>query len=445
VQINQNSVHNNRQDGKKLAIIIGINDYEADGIPMLAGAENDAHELCELLKSNQFEVADTHFLTGQKATNKAILKAISNIFRKETECNLVLFYFSGHGIMDESNQGYIAPYDIDADDPFVGGINMDEIRSVIYGSKVAQKASIAIIIDCCYAGRVIEGTKEGMRNKHLHSFFKDQIEKVVDSSDAGKGKLILASSEEDALSREKDNCQDSFKTNFHSHGAFSFFLLECLHGKAADKETGIVTFDSLRRYIENQMEAEKKQKPIYNAGGRGLEDIRIAISTEQHKKRTLELIESAESQIANDNIQTLANASKTVAQLIEHLHNSDHPDVIRLINEIQNGLKKYKEKALAWLLTNDGSIVSQRIREIDGNLYQSLFRMAYEISFENLKKIEPINLRLLIILSDVSINGTSYDSPSDPNLEILMIRLKAATTSPASLMPRQLTQMDRGT
>ena len=49
-----------------------------------------------------------------------------------------------------------------------------------------------------------------------------------------EGKIILASSEADAVSREKNNCKHNENDSPHSHGAFSFHLIEGLDGKAAD-------------------------------------------------------------------------------------------------------------------------------------------------------------------------------------------------------------------
>jgi uncharacterized caspase-like protein len=63
--------------------------------------------------------------------------------------HLVILYFSGQGIVDENKEGYLAPYDMDPEDPFLYGINMKELRNVI--SKSKNKASVVMILDCCYA------------------------------------------------------------------------------------------------------------------------------------------------------------------------------------------------------------------------------------------------------------------------------------------------------
>ena len=112
--------------GKK-AIVIGINNYQSppDG-KNLQGAENDAKEICKILKKNGFEIADNDLLLGDKATYRAISKSINDTFRKRVSYGTILFYFSGHGFTDENNVVYIAPYDIDPNDPYVCGISIEE-------------------------------------------------------------------------------------------------------------------------------------------------------------------------------------------------------------------------------------------------------------------------------------------------------------------------------
>ena len=59
-------------------------------------------------------------MRGKDATYKNISKALAELFRKlaDKSTDLILFYFSGHGFVDEeTKQAYIAPYDFDPDDP----------------------------------------------------------------------------------------------------------------------------------------------------------------------------------------------------------------------------------------------------------------------------------------------------------------------------------------
>jgi uncharacterized caspase-like protein len=142
---------NEEEKEKRKAIIIGINRYEADPIiPTLKGAENDAKEIHDILiKYGNFQVHDNHFLLGHNATRRNILKAVNDLFRKDNKYHLVAFYFSGHGVIDETNdEGYLAPYDMDPEASFISGINMEELKKVINNTK--NITNTIIILDCCY-------------------------------------------------------------------------------------------------------------------------------------------------------------------------------------------------------------------------------------------------------------------------------------------------------
>jgi hypothetical protein len=100
--------------GSRRAIIIGINKYKAyPEILTLTGPENDAKEVHrQLIKLGNFDISSNHFLIGSRATRTNIMEALSEIFRREVDCDVVVFYFSGHGMVDDVGQGYIAPYDM---------------------------------------------------------------------------------------------------------------------------------------------------------------------------------------------------------------------------------------------------------------------------------------------------------------------------------------------
>ena len=143
---------------KKAIIVIGINKYQS--LPddkNLKGAENDANEIHNILKKNGFEIAENDFLVGDKATYRAISKSINDTFRKRIDYGTILFYFSGHGFADENKDVYIAPCDVDPNDPYVCGINIEELNRVMDNSK--NNSKFVTILDCCYAGKVIEGAK----------------------------------------------------------------------------------------------------------------------------------------------------------------------------------------------------------------------------------------------------------------------------------------------
>ena len=229
------------QKVKKTAVVIGV-DY--DNIPgkKLNGAENDASEVYTILKKNGFEISDDHFLTGEKASYKAISKAISNSIRKRSDYDLVLFYFSGHGFSDEQDGVYIAPYDIDPEDPYVCGIRTDELNRVMDDS--VNNSKFFVLLDCCYSGKALIGSKSGMRSdtdslQNAEIFGKNCKKFAFNQNPAKMRKILLASSQDNQKAFEKPFSHDKLtesklgneSTGNHMHGVFSYHLIEALWGK----------------------------------------------------------------------------------------------------------------------------------------------------------------------------------------------------------------------
>ena len=230
---------------RRSAVVAGVNEYQDRDIPQLAGAENDAKELRKILtKNDNFEVLDRHFLIGKHATRTAILRAISDIFHNDTDTELVMFYFSGHGVVDENQDGYIAPYDMYAKDAFVSGIRMEDLRYAIERSN--NKTAVGIILDCSYAGIVTKETKAlpSENKKHLYATQVQKLEQtpVQDNAKARRAKFILASNEADAISREMNDCVHAYNPHPHAHGAFSFHLIEGLAGAGCKSQYGYYYF-----------------------------------------------------------------------------------------------------------------------------------------------------------------------------------------------------------
>jgi hypothetical protein len=429
----------------RLAIIVGIDKYEAEKeIPMLHGAENDANEIVKRLTTGgggaagvpDFKVPNNYFLIGKNATRRAILKAISDVFRRNLDNKLVLFYFSGHGQLDKNDVGYLAPYDMDPDDPYVSGIKIEDFTNVINKSK--NNASVLVVLDCCYAGIATRGTR-AISDLQTRNMYATQVKKLVQSPEqdnpliSGRGKFIFASSEADGLSREKNDCTDLENSKPHTHGVFSYHFIEGLDGKAADPETGVITIESLRKHIQNQMKLDRKQTPLYYvAEASSIESIKIAVSQEQFNKKTSTLIDEINTALQRRpedskfvDIQSLNDAAKRLSKL--NIHNPTNKEIKTLEGRIDNELKAYEQPLKEWL-TNNNLIARRKINEVRPGLYDDiLWGWVGKLYYEELKNIDDANLQYLIYLITEAMNGRKYQSEDDKNLLILQTKLRLAT------------------
>jgi hypothetical protein len=402
-----------------------------------------------LVNYGKFEIDDNHYLIGRNATRKNILRAVSEVFRKDNKCDLVTFYFSGHGIVDEeNNEGYLAPYDMDPEFPLVSGINMKDLKKVILYSN--NNAGVIFILDCCYAGIVTKDTKvmappeQKTRNlyaDHLHNIIKSDTEVIASDMDlVGTGKIVLASIEATAVSREKNNCIHGVNDSPHSHGVFSYHLIEGLDGKAADPDTGIITINNLRKYIEQQMEYETRQKIMYYiVNASNVENIKIAVSQNKFEEKIKKLIIEAydllkrRDLISNRvHLYDLLDAAIKVNELVNL--DSRNKEISRFIGLINEELDKYKEPAIEWM-NNNMRVARHKVNEIRNFLYESeLFDIIYSLSFKTLVNMSNSYINALVYLFAEVEQNTIFSSPEDRKLKLLVLKLRAIFDQPTKTL-----------
>ena len=322
---------------------------------------------------------------------------------------------------------------------------MTELKKAMYNAR--NIANTIIILDCCYAGIVTNDTvtkgvtrftsQEQEKRKNL---FATNVEKLGESSSDQsqvQGKIVLASSEATVVSRERHNCKHSENDSPHTHGAFSYHLIEGLDGKAADPDTGIISIDSLKRYIENQMLAEKKQKPIYFiAAASNFDNIKIAISAGTFETKIKKLIKEAEELVVKpDSISkseikptlvpmfSLQDAAKKVNELIALKR--DHPEIPRLRGLIDKSLEMYKMPTINWLDSNM-YIAAEKINAIRDYFYDTeLPNLVWNLSFDKLVTLSDSYVKALVYITAHVKQNTKFERPDDPKLLVLTNQLRA--------------------
>lgn len=208
------------------ALFIGIDNYEVN---KLFNCVNDATALSTLFQYNDDGSVNfaTKELLNEEATRANTRKHIKELFDGDSE--MVLLYFSGHGLDDEKD-GVIVTVDFDEDDY---GLRMEEILSLANRSKCKNKI---IILDCCKGG--LFGKSHGI---------------VGDNSSLSNGLTILTATTETGLASDGDFID--------GHGLFTKLMIEALKGGAYDI-LGRVTPGSVYAYIDQALGAWE-QRPVF--------------------------------------------------------------------------------------------------------------------------------------------------------------------------------------
>jgi len=206
----------------KKALIVGINNYPS---APLAGCINDASSIASILETHgdgspNFSVK----LECDVATKSSLKGLIVTLF--SGECDTALFYFSGHGVINDIG-GYLVTPDYQKNDE---GVSMDDILVLANNSKIKNRI---IILDCCNSGAFGSPKTTGGETAHIT-----------------EGVTILTAS--------KDN-ESSLEIN--GHGVFTNLLIDALQGGASDL-TGNITPGSIYAHIDRAL-GPWDQRPVF--------------------------------------------------------------------------------------------------------------------------------------------------------------------------------------
>lgn len=217
------------------AVIVGIADYTH--MPSLHFTDDDAYKYYSFLKSPEGgAVPDKQIklLIDDQATRNAIVDALYTTYARADENDVVVFYYSGHGL-----NGALVPYDYD-------GVNNrlyhDELKQAFEACKARHKLLIA---DACYAGSLLSYNSMGDVLAARGSAIQEMLRKFYkDFENAAPGTAVILSSNSDDLSYEDNGIRS---------GVFSHFLMRGLAGEADDNGDGLVVLSEIATYVINKV------------------------------------------------------------------------------------------------------------------------------------------------------------------------------------------------
>ena len=238
---------------RSIAVIVGIDKYEH--VPQLKTAVNDATKLADTLRDDHNY--DVILLTDEWATLEMINRVLQTLPTKMQQDDRLLFYFAGHGIAEEGDDGptgYLIPQDAQIDDESTL-LEMTRFHDALM--ELQCKHSL-IILDCCFAGalrwsttRAIHTPPRKIYRERYNRFIQYPAWQVLTSAadnqkalDAARGKLLHA---------ERD------VTN-GDHSPFAEALFAALKGKAdtfppaqgnQQAGDGLLTATELYQYIQD--------------------------------------------------------------------------------------------------------------------------------------------------------------------------------------------------
>ncbi len=226
---------------KVWAVVAGVASYTH--MPTLRYTDDDAYQFYAFLKSpeggalpdNQVQV-----LVDDNATRDNLLEAMRSVFLQADENDVVLFYFSGHGI-----EGAFVPVDFDG---YSHRLEHTEIRHILEQSRARQKL---VLGDACHSGSLIGGQFAPDMLAAKEPSIGDMLSKYYKAfEDCEGGMALFMSSKGQEVSLEDTGLRS---------GVFSHFLIKGLKGEADADADKIVNISELFGYV-------KKKVSSYTAG-----------------------------------------------------------------------------------------------------------------------------------------------------------------------------------
>jgi uncharacterized caspase-like protein len=239
--------------GRKFALLIGNNVYQDNKLSKLKTPASDVKALASVLRDPAIGEFDK--VTKLINQNHALVSQnISKFFAQRMPEDLLLLYFSGHGILDSQGRLYLAVKDTDLSILRPTSIEARFINEEIDDCRSKRQI---LILDCCHSGAYVQGAKGPEKEVINGATFKGN----------GYGRVVLTASNSTQYALEGDQVVDQAELSLFSH-----YLLEGLTTGGADPDgDGFISLDDWYNYTyEKIVNRTPKQTPLkwtYNQKG----------------------------------------------------------------------------------------------------------------------------------------------------------------------------------
>lgn len=230
----------------KYALIIGNTEYIDPGLAQLTAPGKDAEDFGRVLKDKEIcGFDDVNILLNQP--EHIVRGTIDEFFDQKKPDDLLVLYFSGHGVRDELGALYLAVKNTVRTRLRSTAIKSDYIREAMDQSRSKRQV---VMLDCCNSGAFPQGTKAELGGAMgMVSAFQ------------GYGRFVLTASDATQFAWEGNKVIGETQNSLFTH-----FLVKGLEGEADSDGDGSITVDELYDYAYEQISRiTPKQTPTKSA------------------------------------------------------------------------------------------------------------------------------------------------------------------------------------
>ncbi|MEC4819141.1 MAG: GUN4 domain-containing protein [Scytonema sp. PMC 1069.18] len=347
----------------KVALLIGVSEYPT-GLKALPAAVQDVDAMRRVLQHPEmggFAEADITVLKNPQ--RQVMEEAIEELFSFRRKDDLVLLYFSGHGITDDNGRLFLTTCQTQKNSKGELVKTTAVTASLLHGfMENSRSKKQVIILDCCFSGAFAKGLTAKNDGK---LDIKNQLADTNKPEEIVEGRAILTSSTSTQYSFEQQDADLSIYTQY---------LVEGIEKGAADTDNdGEISVDELHDYARKKVqEVTYAMKPEIFAIREGYK-IKLAKATYTGDSK-LEYRKEVERCINDGKISRVARRLLTLRQteleLSIDVAEQIEKDVLESYWAYKINLDEYEE-VLRETIEDEGTL-SSHTREMLKRLQQSL-------------------------------------------------------------------------
>ena len=211
--------------GRRLALIVAIDEYDDAGLHTLRAPADDAEALAEVLGDS--EVGAFEVTTLRNETHWTISQRVEELLGEARLDDFVVLHFSCHGIKDDTGELYLAAKNTRPSLLATTAVEATLINRLIRRSRSQR---IVLLLDCCFGGAF----ERGMTARSTTAVnVADQFQQHDQDLGGGRGRVVITASSATEFAFEGSDLADSGSPR---PSVFTGALVEGLKSGAADRD-----------------------------------------------------------------------------------------------------------------------------------------------------------------------------------------------------------------
>jgi len=219
-----------KQTGKRLALIVASYEFQDDTLQQLVAPAQDAEALARVLDDAAIGGFDQVKVLTNRPSHQVRLE-IASFFADRKRDDLLLLYFSGHGVKDDDGRLYLATTDTRRKLLRATAVPATFVNETMTASRSRRQV---LILDCCHSGAFARGmVAKGGESVGVPDRFE------------GRGRVVLTASNSTQYAFQGDEIIGA-----GSRSVFTHHLVQGLETGQADlDDDGWVSLDELYDYV----------------------------------------------------------------------------------------------------------------------------------------------------------------------------------------------------